>query len=121
MTQRQHIRVSERGDISVVSFEERRIIDELVILELGQELIDLVEKEDRRKLVLDFEHVEFLSSAALGRLIILEKKAKGVGAAIKLSGIRPEIFTAFSLTNLDKRFDIRENLDDAIDAFAKES
>jgi anti-sigma B factor antagonist len=119
MLQRRHIRVEERGDVSVVSFDDRRIIDELVILELGQELVDLIEQESRKKLVLDFEHVEFLSSAALGKLMTLEQKAKAAGAEIKLCGIRPEIFTAFKLTKLHTRFDIRQRLSEAMDAFTE--
>ena len=46
------------------------------ILELGEELLHLVEQDGNKDLLLDFNSVEFLSSAALNKLIILDKKVK---------------------------------------------
>src|SRR5690606_42133485 len=61
-----------------------KILDEANIQELGKELIDLVEKEKRSKLLLNFSAVEFLSSATLGQLISLEKKVRSHGFKLKL-------------------------------------
>ena len=52
------------------------LIDAANIQELGDELFSLVEKESRKNLLLNFASVEFLSSAALNKLIILDKKVK---------------------------------------------
>ena len=84
------------------------------IQELGQELFDLVEKEDRKKIVVNFSNVEFLSSAALGKLITFEKLTKRVGAALILTNIAPEIFQVFAITNLDKLFQIKDTESDAL-------
>ena len=96
--------VNESANITVVRFKDQKIIDPEAIQELGQELFDLVEKEDRRKIILNFANVEFLSSAALGKLITFEKKAKRIGAELILTNISPEIFQVFAITNLDKLF-----------------
>ena len=64
------------GDVSMVRFLDRKIIDAANIQELGDELFSLVEKESRKNLLLNFASVEFLSSAALNKLIILDKKVK---------------------------------------------
>ncbi|MCL6503358.1 MAG: STAS domain-containing protein, partial [Pirellulales bacterium] len=76
MTVHRRLEVAEVGDVTVVRFVDRKILDEASIQELGQELFQLVEGENRTKLVLNFSKVDFLSSAALGKLISLEKKVK---------------------------------------------
>lgn len=115
MTDRHRIEVSENGDVTVVNFVDRKILDEANIHELGQELFALVEKDNRQKLLLNFSAVEFLSSAALGKLIHLDKKMKTNNGTLKFSNIRPEIFEVFVITKLNRIFDIQ---DDEVDALA---
>ena len=117
MTQYQRIEVSENGDVTVVRFVDRKIIDEANIHQLGQELYSLVEQEKKRDVLLNFSAVEFLSSAALGKLINLEKKVKDRGGRLKLSNIRPEIFEVFAITKLNRIFDIKDDEAEAIAAF----
>ncbi|MCC6491667.1 MAG: STAS domain-containing protein [Pirellulales bacterium] len=114
MAKPQRIEVNESANISVVRFKDQKIIDPVAIQELGQELFELVEKEERRKIVLNFGNVEFLSSAALGKLITFEKKAKRIGAELILTNISPEIYQVFAITNLDKLFKIMDGEADAL-------
>jgi len=117
MTVHRALAVSEVGDVTVVRFVERKILDEASIQGLGQELFNLVEDENRSKLLLNFSTVEFLSSAALGKLITLDKKVKAHGGKLKFSNIRPEIYEVFAITKLNKLFDIKEDEADALAAF----
>jgi len=112
-----HLEISEVGDVTVVRFLDRKILDETSIQELGQELFQLIEVDDRKKLLLNFSSVEFLSSAALGKLITLERKAKSHAGVLKLCHIRPEIYEVFAITKLNKLFDIKEDEADALAAF----
>ena len=79
-------------------------------------MYDLVEREGRKKIILNFGAVEFLSSAALGKLIGFEKRSKLNSAELILTNIRPEIYEVFAITKLTKLFDIR---DDEADALAR--
>ena len=117
MAGNRRIDVSEVGEVSVVKFVDRKILDETNIQELGKELFRLVEEEDRKSLLLNFSTVDFLSSAALGKLITLDKKVKAHGGKLKLSNIRPEIYEVFAITRLNKLFDIRDDEADALAAF----
>ena len=117
MPETRRIAVSESGDITIVNFIDRKILDESNIHELGQELFALVEKENRKKLLLNFSAVEFLSSAALGKLINLDKKVKANSGVLKLSNIRPEIYEVFAITKLNRIFDIQDDESDALQAF----
>ena len=111
------LEINEVGEVTVVHFRDQKIIEDLGIQELGQELFHLVEGEDRKKLVLNFSSVDFLSSAALGKLITLDKKVKTRGGTLRLCNIRPEIYEVFAITRLNRLFDIREDEADALAAF----
>jgi anti-sigma B factor antagonist len=111
------LEVSELGDVTVVRFRDPKIIEDINIQELGQELFHLVEVESRKKLLLNFSSVDFLSSAALGKLITLDKKVKANSGSLKLSNIRPEIYEVFAITKLNRLFDIKSDEADALAAF----
>ena len=114
MASYKRIEVSDSSNVSVVRFKDQKIIDPEAIQELGQELFELVEQEDRKKLVVNFSNVEFLSSAALGKLITFEKLTKRHNADLILTNIAPEIFQVFAITNLDKLFQIKDSEADAL-------
>ena len=117
MAAHRRLEVSEVGDVTVVRFVDRKILDEGNIQEVGQELFHLVEEEQRKQLLLNFCTVDFLSSAALGKLITLDKKVKAHGGKLKFSNIRPEIYEVFAITKLNKLFDIKDDEADALAAF----
>ncbi|MCH2130243.1 MAG: STAS domain-containing protein [Pirellulaceae bacterium] len=117
MPETRRIVVTENGDVTVVNFVDRKILDESNIQALGLELFALVEKENRKKILLNFSAVEFLSSAALGKLINLDKKVKVNSGILKLSNIRPEIYEVFAITKLNRIFDIKDDESDALQAF----
>ena len=117
MTQWERLEIHEVRDVTVVHFRDAKILEELKIQELGQELFRLVEEENRQKLVLNFAQVDFLSSAALGKLIALHNKAHSRGGTVRLCCIRPEIYEVFLITKLNRLFDIREDEADALAAF----
>jgi anti-sigma B factor antagonist len=117
MATHRRIDVSKIGDVSIVRFLDKKILDEASILELGTELFGLVEQDNRKSLLLNFSGVEFLSSAALGKLITLDRKVKSHKGRMKMSSIRPEILEVFQITKLNKIFDIRKDEAEAISAF----
>jgi len=94
--------VDQVGDVTVVRFRDQKIVEDISIQELGAEMFHLVEVENRDKLLLNFSGVDFLSSAALGKLITLDKKVKAQGGVLKLSNIRPEIYEVFTITRLNR-------------------
>src|SRR5579859_2511291 len=65
---RRRLEVEHIGDVTVVNFVDRKILDEQNIQIIGDQLFGLVDTEGLRKLLLNFGNVEYLSSAALGKL-----------------------------------------------------
>ena len=107
----------QTGDVTLVRFVDRKIIDATNIQELGDELFSLVEKDAKKLLVLNFANVEFLSSAALNKLIILEKKVKAHSGKMRLCNLRPEIYEVFAITRLNQLFDIKGTEGEALTGF----
>ncbi len=112
------LETSDVGEVTVVRFVDRRLVDMDQIQQVGQELNQLVETKGDPKLLLNFADVDFLSSAALGKLITLDKKLKQSGGQLVLCDIRPEIQEVFAITRLDRLFDIVDDEDEALAAFS---
>lgn len=108
------IDIEEVGDVTVVRFVDKRILDETNIQIIGNQLFGLVDEDGRDKIVLDFSNVEYLSSAALGKLITLDKKVKAARGKLRLCGIRPEIYEVFAITRLNKVFNIFDDQEKAL-------
>ena len=104
-------------DVTVVSFQNVSVLDSANIEALGRNLLDLVEKQDSRKLILEFSAVRFMSSQALGVLLQLKKAMDPVKGKIVIAGIRPELHKVFKITNLHKMFTFHDNLDKALGEF----
>jgi anti-sigma B factor antagonist len=112
-----HLTLVNRGDVSVAEFADRKILEELSIAEIGEELAKLVAETPQIKLVLNFKNVEHLSSAALGMLITLNKQVNEHGGKLKLSDITPQIFEVFKITRLNKLFEIHDTVEQAVSGF----
>lgn len=115
---KRRLEVEEIGDVTVVNFVDRKILDEQNIQIIGEQLFELVDSEGRKKILLDFKNVDYLSSAALGKLITLNKKANTSGGKLVLCNIRPEIKEVFEITKLDKFFKIKDDEQVGLQAFA---
>jgi anti-sigma B factor antagonist len=117
MATQRRLEVSKTGEVSVVTFTDQKILDEATIQELGAELFALVEQDNRKRILLDFTGVEFLSSAALGKLITFDRKLKTAQGRLKMCGLAPGILEVFQVTKLNKVFDIRSERAEALAAF----
>jgi anti-sigma B factor antagonist len=102
------------GEVTVARLVDRKVLDESNIQILGNNLFALVEK-GRRKLIVDFSNVEYLSNAALGKLITLDKKMKSAKGKLRFCSIRPDVLEVFTITRLDKLFEIKPNLPQALE------
>ena len=114
---RRRLEVEDIGDVTVVNFVDKRILDEQNIQVIGEQLFGLVDTEGRKKVLLNFSNVEFLSSAALGKLITLHKKLQGAGGKLILCNIHQDIFEVFEITKLDKFFTIHKDEQKGLQGF----
>ena len=117
MADQEQIVVQQIKDVTVATFHASRILDAAQVEALGEELYALVDRKDRRKLILDFTEVRFLSSAMLGVLLNLRNKADRVRGRIVLCGLRAELHKVFRITKIDKLFDFFDTEGQALTSF----
>jgi anti-sigma B factor antagonist len=111
--------VSQQKDVRVVEFTNNRILDEANIAEIGQGLTGLVEEQAIPKLLLDFNTVDHLSSAALGMLINVNKKIRERNGQLRLANIKPQIYEVFVITKLNKLFRILPTRAEGLSSFTQ--
>ena len=77
---------------TVVEFKVSSMMDPVELEQMNAELTRLVDEEDRRRLILDFERVQFLSSQALGLIMTLRKKLEALPhSRLVLCGVCPPL------------------------------
>jgi len=109
--------VENDGEVTRVGFLDRNILEEASIQQIGDQIGDLIEVASNPKLLLNFENVEHLSSAALGTLITINNKIKAKGGQLRLSHIDPQIKEVFVITKLNKLFHIHDDNQAALASF----
>ena len=103
--------------VTVVNFGDVSILDSVHIDRIGQELYELVDRFDRRQLVLDFSGVRLLGSQALGVLLTLRKKLQAAKGRLVICGLRPDLRKVFSITKLEKLFKFEPDEEHALNVF----
>ena len=109
------ISVEYLNDTVVITLTDERILEDIDIKALEESLLPLVDQNSGSKFILDFSNVGFLSSSVLGLLIRTSKKIYEDNGELVLCCISKKIYEIFRITRLDKVFDIRKTLDEALD------
>jgi anti-sigma B factor antagonist len=114
------LKFQEVEDVLVVYFTDAKILDEARIQQIGKELMEMVVKAGAgHKMVLNFQGVQFMSSAMIGKLVLLNKRSKTEKIELKLCMISPNVLEVFKITRLNKIFDIQTDEEKALKSFDK--
>jgi anti-sigma B factor antagonist len=113
------LEVQTIDNVAVVSITQGRVLDDQIITKFGDELKMLVEQSGHHRILINFQKVEYLSSAALGKLIPLRKLIEGVQGKLALSNIDDSILEAFKITRFDRIFNIFPDEQEALQFLQK--
>lgn len=108
----------EQAGVLIARFQGGRIIDESHIENLGRELAGLLNQE-KKKIVLNFAKVNFMSSAMIGKLIQFGKKCTNSGVELRLCDINENIDEVFKLMKLESFFSVAEDEEAAVASLGK--
>lgn len=103
--------------VTIVEFLDRNILDESNIQQIGDEINQIIERSAVPKLLISFENVEHLSSAALGTLITISNQVRQKDGQLRLANIHEQIYEVFVITKLNKLFQIHKTTDEALKQF----
>jgi anti-sigma B factor antagonist len=101
----------------VITVMAAELLEDTEIAAMEKSVLRLVEEAVATNFVLNFENVKFLSSAVLRVLVkvnaavVNQRQGK-----LRLCCIDPKIIEVFKITRLDKVFDIRKNVDEAVES-----
>jgi anti-sigma B factor antagonist len=103
---RRRFETREADGVTVVRFADV-ILDQDDCPVIEDQVFDLVERSDTKQLRLDLTGVRFVSSAALGALIALNRKVQGAGGQLSLCNLNPEMTEVLRATKLDSVLDVQ--------------
>ncbi len=89
------IEVKQDGEIFVVELEGR--MDTNTSPEFQKEMEAYYSKEGF-KMILDFDRLDFVSSAGLRVLLLIQKKSKALNGSLVIKNVKPEIQEVFDMT-----------------------
>lgn len=79
---------------------------------LRNRLLQLIEKHPKR-LVIDLANVSYMDSSGVGTMVEIKRRLERSGGQVILAGLQPRVRSVFEITQLDKFFDIVEDVDKA--------
>jgi len=109
--------VTREGDVIVAELVDKKILDELAITQIQEQLSAVLAPTAAPKLVMDFSRVAHMSSSALGMLITLHKRVREKKGELRLCGISPSIYEVFVITRLNEIFRIVQTRQQALADF----
>lgn len=102
------------ADATVVRFLRPALIDPLVVEAVGKGLLALQEAQPKQALIVDFSGCNGLSSAMVGKLITLHRRARKNGAPLVLCCMGPIVREVFQSARLDEYFVTVRTLPEAV-------
>lgn len=110
-----HFNVQHYGENTVIEFTSPSLMDPIELEQIAQELYKLVDEQDRRRVILDFEKVQYLSSQAIGILLALQKKLAALRkSSLILCGVGARLMELLRITRLDRVLTIKPSQKEAI-------
>jgi anti-sigma B factor antagonist len=107
--------VQQIGEHTVVEFTSPSLMDPIELEQIAQQLYKLVDEQDRRKIILDFEKVQYLSSQAIGILLAMQKKLAALKKSnLILCGVGARLMELLRITRLDRLLTIKPSQKEAI-------
>jgi len=94
--------VSQVDDVTTVSFRAASRLDTATIENIANELYALVDRQARRKILLNFSAVQFCSSQMLSVLLNLDRKASAIGGRIVICRMKSDLKKVFKTMKLEK-------------------
>ena len=98
----------QREEVCVGIIHTARMLDALNVVEFGNQLVTHANDLTVKNVLLDFQHVAYLSSAVLTELLRLNHILVERGGSVRLCGLAATLREVFKITALDSVFVIYE-------------
>ena len=119
MTKESLLAFETKGEITTGTILSSSVLDALNVVTFGKEVADFIHDRHVKNLLLDFRHVNYLSSAVLTELIRIKELLEDAKGNLRLCALNEDIKKVFEITNLDTFFVIYGSSDDAVKRFVR--
>ncbi len=109
----------KHGVICVATIRAAKVLDAVNVNEFGREVIDYVEAHPETHLLINFQHVHYLSSAVLTELLRIKDALEGAKGTLRLCAVNKDIRRVFEITNLDKVFVIYDDVGSGVHRYER--
>ena len=107
-------KITTEKAITTVSFNVASLTAGADMDAVAKQISDLITSRKPTNLIVAFAGVKFFSSQTLGILLDARKKLTALKANMVISGINPQLYRVFKITNLDKLFSFYPDVQSAI-------
>lgn len=108
------------GEPAVVTFKAASLSEPETITTASRQINEFVIENRPNRVIFDFGAVKFFSSQVLGLLLDIRAKLKESEGEVVISGINPQLYRVFKITNLDKLFRFFPDKEAAVRALGPE-
>ncbi len=108
------IRESRRKDIIILAVHGK--LDAATSPVFDQKLLPMLERGEKNFLI-DFSHMDYISSAALRRLLLLAKRAEASGGKVVFASLQDPVREIFDIAGFSKIFSICSSQEEAVAFF----
>jgi anti-anti-sigma factor len=112
-----HFTVQQIDKATVIEFRTASLMDPVDLQNVAESLYELVDKQDKRQVMMDFEKVTYLSSQAIGIVLNMNKKLGTLkNSRLVLCGVGPRLMELVRITRLDRVLTIKPTQKEALAA-----
>src|SRR5579864_2814939 len=111
------IDLDEVDGVRIVKFRDRQVFDDRTVREVADQLFAATPSTGPIRMILDFSAVDLVSSALLGKLILLQRRVDATGGKLRLCEMSSVVRSVFKTSNLDRLFAIDRDRRESIEAF----
>jgi len=113
------VTVNEYKTCVVVEIVTPSLLDTVELEALGADLYRLVDVQDKRRLVLDFGQVQYISSMAIGILVQLHRKTAALKGLLVLCNLSPRLMELLKIMKLDRLIPVKATQAEAVRHFER--
>lgn len=114
MARNTRVNVTKQGEAIIAELVDKKILDEIAIADISQQLESLAAAVTKPKLVLDFANVAHMSSSMLGKLITLNKHVRERQGQMRFCNVQAAIYEVFVITRLSEVFHVTQTREQAV-------
>jgi len=100
------LEIQENLDASIGYFQNTRILDEATVQTLGTELLEAAARAKGGKMIVNFKNVVLMSSAMIGKLVLLRNRCEEAGIKLAFCEITENVKEVFQLMKLETIVDL---------------